>query len=690
MLLKINALSEFICYKLLNEMKTLKQKLLFLGCFFALWGNPGVFAQNREIDSLSTYDLAEIIIVSSHGRINHQKQQKPLSTIDEYFESSQNIKMIKRGAYAWEPSMNGMTSERLRITIDGMQIFGACTDKMDPVTSYVDVSNLSEIQIGSGQQSSAYGSTIGGGINLELDKSNFKSTGWKGTVESSYESNNNLRVFSGSVNYSDSKFYINTDGLYRKAENYKAGGGETVNFSQFEKYNVSLNTGFLISEGQSIAATLIYDEAQNVGYPALPMDVSLARAVISSISYNRDSLFNTFSEWETKLYYNSITHIMDDSFRPDVPIRMDMPGWSDTFGFYSQTHYREGKNKFLIKADGYFNKSLAEMTMYPPNNTEPSMFMLTWPDVHTLNLGLYLEDDIAIEQGSVKIAGRMDFHKNTVSDDFGLNSLRIFYPEMNKTNHQFLKSLSATYHRHLNNFHVEGGIAYGERAPSVSEGYGFYLFNSFDNYDYVGNVNLKTEASAEANVAVTFKKPLVEVKGSMNYFRIYNYILGKIDSSLSPMTIGAAGVKVYENLKYAQIANFSFSGKYDFSDAFTWSGEVSYHLGRDHENENLPLISPFSYRSSLDFNRNWYSASVSVSGAGKQNHFNADYGETGTAAYAVLSASFGKRFFINKNDLYLKTGVENIFDTYYTTYTDWNKIPRMGRNFYLTLSYSIN
>ena len=44
--------------------------------------------------------------------------------------------MVKRGSYAWEPLINGMATERTVITIDGMRIFGACTDKMDPITSY--------------------------------------------------------------------------------------------------------------------------------------------------------------------------------------------------------------------------------------------------------------------------------------------------------------------------------------------------------------------------------------------------------------------------------------------------------------------------------------------------------------------------------------------------------------------------
>ncbi len=645
--------------------------------------------QEVAADSLKLINLNEVVVISAGKQLDHQKQHKPMSSLDEFLESSRSINMVKRGAYAWEPTMNDMGSERLAVTIDGMQIFGACTDKMDPITSYVDVSNLSEAQIGSGQQGSAFGNTIGGGINLKLDKSNFKPTGWTGSLESSYESNNSMRAFGGELNYSDEKFYINTDVIYRKADNYSAGGDREVLYSQFEKYNFSINTAYKLAEDKSVSATLIYDEARDVGYPALTMDVSLARAIIGSVSYNQDTLFGSLTNWESKLYFNTIEHVMDDTTRPDVPIHMDMPGWSDTYGFYSQANFTREKNRFFFKVDGYFNKSIAEMTMYPANSNEALMFMLTWPNVHTTDFGFYAEDNISFSKSSLKLSTRLSYHSNTVADDFGLNSLKIFHPEMDRTNTRFLKSFSAQYHQMMNDFHLNGGISYGERAPSVSEGYGFYLFNSFDNHDYIGDPDLKTESSAEVNLSISYEKPIFEITAEANYFRVFNYIIGTVNPLVSPMAIGADGVKVYENLDYAQLFNTSLLGRYAISNAFKLSGRISYHRGVDNDDENLPLISPVSYQGSLDFYKNQYSASLSVNGAGKQVNYNPAYGETKTASYATLSASFGKRFFLNNDSLFVKTGIENILDTYYSSYTDWKNIPRMGRNIYLTISYSI-
>ena len=35
----------------------------------------------------------------------------------------------------------------------------------------------------------------------------------------------------------------------------------------------------------------------------------------------------------------------------------------------------------------------------------------------------------------------------------------------------------------------------------------------------------------------------------------------------------------------------------------------------------------------------------------------------------------------------LNMGVENMFDANYTTYTDWNNLPRMGRNVFMNLMF---
>lgn len=644
-----------------------------------------VIGQNQDNDSINNKELKEVILIGKKAAL-HEKQVKALATIDEFLQQSSKVDMIKRGAYAWEPIINSMPTERTLITIDGMRIFGACTDKMDPVTSYVEVSNLSEATISSGQEGSCYGSTIGGSVDLKRSKTSFGTKKWEFHINSGYETNNQQKILGASIDYNDSLFFVDSDVMIRKAENYTAGNNREVLFSQFNKTNFSNTFGFKLKKNKSIEASLIYDKATAIGYPALPMDVSLAEAIITSVKYLYVPLNFKIKQWETKLYFNTIKHKMDDTTRPNVPIHMDMPGWSETFGYYSKLNFTKGKHHFLVNLNSFYNKSIAEMTMYPSDPNENLMFMYTWPDVRTFYNGLFLEDEFVFNcHSSLKFSTAIGSHINSIASQFGLESMRIFYPEMKAQKDRILKSFSSKYSYLKSGLEYSFGLAYGERAPSVSEGYGFYLFNSFDGYDNIGNPNLKNEKSLESSFSIGFKNDKLKLNISSSYFRIYDYVIAKTDMSLVPMTIGANGVRVYTAFHYATLFNSSISTELYLSDSFKWFSQVAFSKGRDNENNNLPFISPLSYNSSFRFTRNRFNAEISVFGNTTQTNYNIQYGEDRTPSYAIVNINAGQKFKIGMSNCITKIGVENVLDTYYSTYADWKNIPRMGRNLFINL-----
>ena len=281
-------------------MKTILS-LILLG-FFTI-----SYSQEIQKDTLLTNELNEVIVVGTKTPL-HEKQFKTLASVDEFLHKSNKIDLIKRGAYAWEPLINGMATERTIITIEGMRIFGACTDKMDPITSYVEVSNLSEATVFSGQQGASHGNTIGGSIDLQRKDGMVQKPGWDFALVTGYESNNNQKIAGAGVNFKNESFYINTDAMFRDADNYKAGNDKEVYFSQFRKLNFSATTGFKLAKNKLLEGSVIYDKATDVGYPSLPMDVSLAEALITSMKFEVNPLDSKIVNWESKIYFNTITH----------------------------------------------------------------------------------------------------------------------------------------------------------------------------------------------------------------------------------------------------------------------------------------------------------------------------------------------------------------------------------------------
>src|SRR5690606_24565029 len=396
-------------------------------------------------------------------------EMKMAVSVDEFLASSENISFIKRGAYAWEPLLNNMSTERSTITIDGMHIFGACTDKMDPITSYVESNNLATIDIKSGQEGSMHGSTIAGSIDLKRKSTAFTDEkNWRGSYQTGFEFNNKQFFNLGNVSYSSDKFVADGSISYRKAENYSDGNNDEVNHSQFNKFNTSLGLAYKTSPLSSLRADAIFDVAKDVGYPALPMDLWLSRALITSVAYKQLFEEGLIRVWDSKIYFNAIEHYMDDTKRPENLVHMDMPGWSTTYGLVSKVNLIKDNLSSEIQLNAYNNLSIAEMRMYPQDRSERTMFAYSWPWVTTRYAGLSVNNSLDFtEKSQVNFGGSLGVNYNhSKYVDFNW----IFYPGAPQEKTRLLPSLNANYILNISDFNFSVGAGYGHRAPSVSEG----------------------------------------------------------------------------------------------------------------------------------------------------------------------------------------------------------------------------
>jgi iron complex outermembrane receptor protein len=676
----------------------MKQSILF-----ALVMITGMYSATAQDTIPPSINLQEIVI-STKGGINNNLQPKPTASVEEFLQTSEKIGMIRRGSYAWEPGINNMTAERISVTIDGMKIFHACTDRMDPVTSYIETVNLNKVILSSGFEANPNASNnIGGSLDLQLNKGccccdGFCSHDFSVNLHSGFESNGNLWVNGADLSFANRSFYVNSGLFHRQSGNYRAGksadfpNGKEIAFSQFTKNNFFTNLGYRVAQGKMLEGTLIFDHASDVGYPALTMDVKTAQGLITSIAYTVDNPFNYFSKWKTKVYYNNIIHSMDDTKRPNVALHMDMPGKSRTGGAYSSLNGQKGNHDYMFNWDAYYNQSYAEMTMYSGILNEKPMFMLTWPDVGTFNTGLFLMDEYRFDDwNSFRFSAKGSFQRDGVNNkEEGLSALQVYYPDMKQYRNRFVGNIAGRYQFAKEAWELSAITGYGSRAPSVSEAYGFYLYNSFDAYDYLGNPHLKQESAVETSVSLGWKKQQFNIKTETSYFYFTNYIIGKPDAGLSQMTLGASGVKVYRNLPHASILTISLSANYRFLPCFLFKGFIKYARGQDNGKNNLPLIAPLSYDASILFRKEKFSAEAGVTGAARQLHFSPEYGEDETKNYLIANLSAGYGFKLKKYTFNLKAGIENLFNLYYSTYSDWNHIPRKGRNIFMNLEIGFN
>ena len=634
-------------------------------------------------------NLDEVVIVSETGRGRKRSAKGQVASIDEHLGELKNVNLVRRGSYAWEPVVNNMQTERLSTTIDGMKIFYACTDKMDPVTSYVESGNLQSISLNSGLDGNPQATgNIGGSLDLKLRKAGFDNDAFHASASVGHEWNGHVQVYGADAALSSHRTYLNAGAFFRHADNYKVGGGDELQFSQFQKVNVFTNAGLRLAEKDMLEATFIFDRATDVGYPALNMDVAKAEGLITSLSYKH--LFRKAS-WETKAYYNHITHEMDDTKRPDVAIHMDMPGKSWTAGVYSLLTTSLKQHDLALNYDLYYNRLFADMTMYP-GGAAP-MYMVTWPDVGTLNTGVALTDNVRIARNqSLRLSAKVAWQQQRLNNEEGYHALKVFFPGMTDAYHQTTGRIAANYNFLIFKFlNCSIGAGWGSRAPTVTEAYGYYLNNTFDQYDYIGNPSLKNESAVELNGALKCSmhnaQCTIGIEG--NVFLFSNYIIGQFETRLSPMTVGAEGVKVYGNISHATIANASLTAEWQLTEQLRWNGKVGYSSGRDADGDALPLISPVSWQTEFQYHYKRLQVGAVVKGNARQSNYGEKYGETAAKAWTILNLAAQYQLSIVNYQLSIRVGVENLFDKQYATYADWNHIPQKGRNIYMNLTFEL-
>lgn len=654
------------------------------GIILMFWGIL-INAQSRKTRKDSITLLEKVDVKGSKKRM--VTDMKMSASVDELMASSDQISFIKRGAYAWEPLLNNMSTERSVVTIDGMRIFGACTDKMDPVTSYLESNTLSAIDIKSGQEGSSHGGTIAGSIDLKRKSTPFGlGKKWNGTYQTGFEFNNKQFFNLGNISYSGNRLVVDGSVSFRKAENYYDGNDAEVNHSQYNKFNTGIGIAYKTSPLSSIRVDAIFDRARNVGFPALPMDLWLSRAMITSVSYKQLFKEGLIKSWDTKGYYNTIEHYMDDTRRPENLVHMDMPGWSTTYGLVSSVSLKKERYTSAIELNMYNNTSIAEMRMYPQDRKNRTMFAYSWPWVITRFAGLSMNNNWEISDKSrLSFGGSLGLNYN---ESRYVEFNRIFHPDASQQTTRILPSLHAGYQFTENHFSFSVGTGYGHRAPSVSEGYGYYIYNSFDRYDYIGNPDLKNEISYDTNANAGFKNEKISIEAKVNYFYIQNYIIGKILSLGSPMNYQSVGVKAYTSLDHATLFNMALNAGYHILPELHWKGTLTYARGRDDKGKNLPFIRPLSYLTSLHFTHHNFGVQTSVNGDFIQRNYSPEYGEDQTPAYAIWNFSVNYTFNIKKLKTVFQIGAENLLNKYYSTYADWGNIPRMGRNIYTSLQFN--
>lgn len=631
-----------------------------------------------DTSGVPEFSVDEVII---YGENDRSKEKIPFGSPESALKNLSGIHLISRGPLGMEPLINGFGDGAVSVTVDGMKIHGACVDKMDPVSSYIEPENLGKISTLTGHT----GSATAGGINFVTLKPDF-STPLSVMSDNFYESNGSGTKTGTVVNYASGDFALRSSFTWRRFSDYYAGKNVYIQNSSFTKMNYKADASYRIFDENIITLSYLGDDASDVGYPALIMDARSAKAAVTSITIAGDTWSALPGNNSLKLYYNRVNHLMDDYDRPlsEINSRIVMPGMYmpmtgsfETAGILFGTVISNNASVFSVNLGLSRQSSFADMKMISTNPGTPEMYLVNIGDaeeesgVLSFSYNTEIADDIY-----TTITGGVEqsFRELRREDAAALNT--IYEPDFTPTAGYLLPSLSAEA-RYIYSSELTAGlqISYNTRAPLFTESYGYFLFNPMDNAFYAGNSRLKKEQSMRFSFETVRSFDHLDLTLKAFHLRFYGFIAGEFLSD-DRFMIASIPFKQYINAGEAYTNGITALAEYDYH-SFDGALSVTWQEGYSaYFKDNLPFMSPVNAELAVRYSEeNWY-AKISAYGTLRQKKVSrALSNEKELPGYLLLNTEAA--YTVSDQMLFYLT-VENILDAYYVTRFTVNNFPGRG------------
>jgi iron complex outermembrane receptor protein len=714
----------------------MKKKILFIILIIA-FVTPFGFSQNlSDTIKLTPVNVSEITFKKMPTIKNtitiEQIDNISVGDIGNLLRTVPNVSGVRKGGANIDPVIRGFKYSQINTQIDnGIQIENGCPNRMDPASSHIDINDIDKIEVLKGPYSLRFGPNFGGNINfITTEPVLYKKFEAHVKAVQTYETNGGGNKQHITVNGGNQHIFFVLTGNNLNYGNYTDGDGNIVK-SSFKKYSYSGKVGYRLSDKHRFMLTYIGSHSKNVLFPALPMDERSDHTKVMAFDYNANDLGKNISFINFKFYRTSVKHIMDNKYRSNSDTMMAV---SDVdainLGGRAEIKLKFKEKFFLLLGTDYLNTDkngtrTKEMIMQAPKNNDiPEKIESLWNNAHIQNIGLFTEFSTSIKSFDLLATVRGDF--NTAGCDkillYGTGTPPPVLINNDNTSSTFTNlsfNLGATKN-FKHDISLSLMIGRGVRSPNMLERFIILLPVGYDNFDYIGNPQLKPETNNEADLTVKYLNDKVgsfELNGFYSY--VQDFILGirLPASSQAPLSMNVLGVKQFANVSNAWFTGFEFGyktpDKYKFAinatAAYTYAviSEVTKQIldktkiisqqivGEEQvSNDAAPEIPPFEANISVlyRFWKNRIIPKASYRLVLDQNHVSSAFYENTTPGFNIFNLSLT----YNHNKYFSATaGCNNILDAYYYEHLNRRVIGTTlnlyepGRNFYISLIFNI-
>ncbi len=511
-----------------------------------------------------------------------QLESGSIRDVGDFLRSIPNVSGVRKGGVAVDPVIRGFKFSQINVILDnGVKIENACPNRMDPVSSHVEAEDVENIEVIKGPFVLKYGPALGGVINLVSKKPHpFEKFEMHADALYGFETNWNGQKEHVSVWGGNKKIYFMLNGGYSDYGNYQSGNAsrhDTTFNSSFRKYNYGATLGYSPKKNHSI--NLSYNEihGRDILYPALPMDEKSDNTRLIALDYNAVDLSNIIKSLNVKIYYSDVDHVMDNSHRS---------GWDSkqmvsvvdamNIGGRAEMGMQIKKHKVFVGLDyENINKDGARtMTMLMMGTTTIKKANL-WKEAKTQNIGLFAEYKTFFSYWELDAALRLDYNLASSEDTLKLIKNHISY--FNDVSSNYINfSISAGITKEIaKGLYVSLALGRGTRSPNMLERFIKLMTVGYDNFDYLGNPQLKPENNNEADITIKYSNEKIGnfyLNGFYSYVQDYIGAIMLPSSVVMPQTSGVLGVKQFVNVKAVGFTGGEFG--YSTTEKYKWGGSV--------------------------------------------------------------------------------------------------------------------
>ena len=217
-----------------------------------------------------------------------------------------------------------MADDRVNVLINGMSLAPACSNHMNPPTSYIAPANVGSVSLMAGiTPVSRGGDSIGGSIVIDSPAPEFADSGQSvlthGGVSAFHRTNGVVNGGNAWVSAATQNFSVGYVGSYVNANDYKDGAGAMVKSTFYESQNHAVELA--ARRGNNLfTVDLGYQHIPQQGFVNARMDMTDNQAQFANLHY-----VGSFARvrLSARVYYEDTRHVMN-ILRDKVP-GMNMP-----------------------------------------------------------------------------------------------------------------------------------------------------------------------------------------------------------------------------------------------------------------------------------------------------------------------------------------------------------------------------